>query len=248
MQALALVKENKISWGTVLNAGSPTERTKVKGNVITQIKSPCKPSRSPFLTTKERQAISSLLAPIWNRPDEYRYLWNQLSPPEQHTRYEEFVVLLKKHYEEINKISTSVHAKLGHRKKWIHAGCREHNVEPNKKKDKSNEFIWATNFFKLDLTECNLSVALVFAPNHYLLDQKYECDNILARLFKTNRVGKGDMATDQLCGVTQPLWQEWLTRFEPDLSENLGTIIPAETLVDDNPFAILGDDVNPSSS
>jgi len=236
-QALALVRRNKISWGTVLVAGSPTESKKVKGNLVTQIRSPSKPSRSPFLSGKERQAISSLLAPVWNTPEQLRVEWNSFSAQEQHARYGDFITALKLHYENVNKISTSIHAKLGHRKKWIHAACEEHGVVPSKKKDKSNEFIWTANFFKLDLTDVNISVALVFAPSHYLVDEKYDCDGILTRLFRTNRVIDGSVITDELCGVTAPLWKEWATRFEPDCSYSLGTVPPATTLEDTNPFA-----------
>jgi hypothetical protein len=240
--ALDLVRKNKISWGTVLLAGSPTESKKVKGNLITQIKSPSKPSRSPFLSGKEKQCLASLLAPVWNQPEQLRVLWNALPPREQHAQFENYVVMLKKHYEEVNKISTSMHAKLGHRKKWIHAACEQQDAVPTKKKDRSNEFVWAANFFKLDLTEINLSVALVFAPSHYLVDPKYECDTILGRLYGRNRVLSTDEITEALCGVTTDLWKEWVGRFRPNMSVQQGTVPEASTLADLNPFASLAPD------
>lgn len=238
-QALALVRKNKISWGTVLLAGSPTESKKVKGNLITQVKSPSKPSRSPFLSGKEKQCLASLLAPVWNKPEELRTMWNALAPQDQHTQYENYIVELKKHYEEINKISTSMHAKLGHRKKWIHAACEEQDAVPIKKKDKSNEFIWTANFFKLDLTEINLSVALVFAPSHYLVDPRYECDTILARLYGRNKVLSPEEITEALCGVTTDLWREWVGRFMPNFARQQGTVPEATSLTDANPFSAL---------
>jgi hypothetical protein len=238
-EALALVRRNKISWGTVLLAGSPTETKKVKGNVVTTVRSPAKPSRSPFLSGKERQELSSLLAPVWNAPEQFRIDWNKLPSEEQHNHYEDYLYALKKHYEDTNKISTAMHAKLGHRKKWIHAACEEKEAVPTKKKDKSNEFIWTSNFFKLDLTEVNLSIALVFAPSHYLVDSKYDCDTILARLFGRNKVLESSEITDALCGVTTGLWREWVTRFAPDMTHEQGSVPQATTLEDTNPFAEL---------
>jgi hypothetical protein len=243
-EALALVRRNKISWGTVLLAGSPTEKKKVKGNVVTQVRAPSKPSRSPFLNGKEKQCISSLLAAAWNRPDELRNAWNDLTPEDQHEQYESYIVALKHHYEEINKISTSMHAKLGHRKKWIHAACEEQGVVPSKKKDKSNEFIWTANFFKLDLTEVNLSVALVFSPSHYLPQDKYDTDTILSRLYGRNRVLQAGEITDALCGVTTDIWREWVARFEPDMTATQGSVPEATTLADTNPFAGLPEETS----
>jgi len=237
--ALSLVRRNKISWGTVLIAGSPTEKKKVKGQEITLVKAPSKPSRSPYLSGKERQALSSILAPIWNKPEQLRQSWNALSAQDQHTGYKDYIRELKEHYENINKISTSMHAKLGHRKKWIHAACEERDAVPNKKKDKSNEFIWSANFFKLDLTDVNLSVALVFSPHHYLVDPKYDADNIITRLFNRNKVIDASDTTDMLCGVTVELWRDWAMRFEPDLRLQQGSVPPANTLEDQNPFADL---------
>jgi len=237
--ALDLVRKNKISWGTVLLAGSPTETKKVKGNLITQVKSPSKPSRSPFLSGREKQELSSLFAPAWNTPQQLRSNWNALSAWEQHDQYKDFIKMLKEHYEEINKISTSVHAKLGHRKKWIHAACVTQGAEPTKKKDKT-KFAWAQNFYKLNLQGVNTSVALVFAPSHYL-PSKYEGDIIIDKLWDTDTIITPATITDKLCGVTVGLWREWAERFQPDLTVDMDTLPQATSLKDENPFAPLQD-------
>jgi len=237
--ALNLVRKNKIAWGTVLTTGSPTQQVRKKGSVITQLKTPSKPSRSPFLSARERQLISSLYAPEWNVPDQMRIEWNRMSPQEQHSNYSDFIVRLKQHYENINKISTSVHAKLGHRKKWIHAACEQQGTAPSSKKDKSNEFVWSSNFWKLNTAEINLSVALVFAPSHYLVDPKYNSQTILDRMREHTERINSDYFTDEMCGVTVDLWKEWGMRFAP-LFTITRTVIPeAITLQDDNPFAAL---------
>jgi len=239
--ALALIRRQKISWGSVLLTAAPTETKKVKGQSITQIKSPSKPSRSPFLSGKEKQVLSSLLATEWNIPEAMRDEWIRMSSQAQHDSYNDFIKRLKTHYETINRISTSIHAKLGHRKKWIHAACLEKGVAPTSKKDKANEFIWSQNFFKLNLVDFNLSVSLVFAPNHYLTMDKYDCDNILTNLWGLGGVLDPRDCTPQRCGVTVELWKEWALRFQPDFSENRDEIPQAVTLDDPNPFSSLPD-------
>jgi hypothetical protein len=236
--ALDLVRRNRISWGTLLNAGSPTESKKVKGKIVKQIKSPPKPSRSPFLSGKERQELSALYAPVWNTPEQMRENWNAMSSNDQHTNYNDYLRMLKQHYEDIAKISSSVHSKLGHRKKWIHRACEEQDAVPKNKKDKANEFKWADAFFKLNLKQINLPVALVFAPSHYLPD-KYNVQDTLTELWSKGKVLLTTDAHENLCGVTVGLWKEWIQRFEPDLSETRSDVPEALSLQDDNPFADL---------
>jgi hypothetical protein len=221
---------------------APTESKKVKGHLITQIKAPSKPSRSPFLSGKEKQALSSLLAPLWNTPEQMRDIWVSLSAKEQHSEYSDYVKALKQHFEHINKVSTSIHAKLGHRKKWIHAACEERGVAPTSKKDKANEFAWTSNFFKMNNTEINLPVSLVFAPNHYLTDPKYAADDILFKLWlRAPKDGflASDDCTEEICGVSVELWKEWANRFHPDPAMSLVDVPKAETLGDTNPYAEL---------
>jgi len=217
----------------------------VKGNLITQVKSPSKPSRSPFLSGRERQELSSLFAPAWNTPQQLRNEWNVLSAWEQHDQYKDYLRRLKQHYEDISKISSSVHAKLGHRKKWIHAACVAQSAEPLKKKDKTNEFVWAQNFYKLNLKGINLPVALVFNPSHYL-PSKYDGQTILDTLMDEDGVVSPNTCTEEICGVTVNLWKEWAERFLPDFSVNIDNLPEATSLKDDNPFKDLPDGANAS--
>lgn len=238
-EALTLVRKNKISWGDLLNKAAPTETKKIKGNMVTTIKAPSKPSRSPFLSAKEKQDLSSLLASKWNTPEALREVWNGLTPLEQHTEYSDYLKMLKEHYEDINKVSTSIHAKLGHRKKWIHSACSELSAAPSSKKDKANEFNWASSFYKQRLDKFNLSVSLVFAPSHYLVDSKYEGDEILTKLFGLRKVISPADCTEEICGVTVNLWKEWALRYSPDLSKDMSSVPKAEGLEDANPFSVL---------
>jgi len=236
--ALDLVRKNKISWGVLLNAGSPTESKKVKGQLVKQIKSPPKPSRSPFLSGKERQEISSLFAPSWNATEEMRNNWNALSANEQHDQYKDYLNALKKHYENIQKISSSTHSKLGHRKKWIHRACEEQGVAPSNKKDKSNEFKWAESFFKLNLRNVNVSVTMVFAPSHFL-PEKFDAATGLDHLYAMDKVLEVTDAHANNMGACVGLWKEWIQRFEPDLTIDRLSVPDAITLADDNPFSVL---------
>jgi hypothetical protein len=241
-QSLALVRRNKISWGALVNKAAPTITKKIKGNMVTSIKSPSKPSRSPYLSGKEKQALSSILKPEWELIDKFRETWNALPAEEQHKHYGGFIKEIKRHFEDLNRISTSVHSKLGHRKKWIHKICEDLGCAPTKKKDKSNEFVWTQNFFKNSLTGINISIALVFAPSHFLIDEKYDGQNIVGRLFnrRDRQLTPAD-TTQTLCGATTALWVEWVTRFAPTPSVPIGEIPDAESISDENYYTALVD-------
>lgn len=237
-EALGILRKQKISWGTVLMAGSPTETKKIKGKEVRVITAPSKPSKSPWLSGKERTAISSILANAWSEPEEKRKVWVGLSPEQQHAQYNDFVKALKSHYEEINKMSSSIHSKLGHRKKWIYSAVNEAGSAPKSKKDKANQFAWTTAFFKLKTSDVKLPVALVFAPSHYLTDSQYKTQDTLDKLFSQVPC---DITPSMFLENTPvlELWKEWATRFAPKLTVKRTEVPQAESLKDDNPFALL---------
>jgi hypothetical protein len=238
-KARDLVRSNKISWGTVLNAGAPTETIKKKKEEFTRIKSPSKPSKSPFLSGKERTALSELLNPEWNWIDTCRIKWSVLSPQEQHNQYSSYVADVKRYYEKINKVSSTIHAKLGHRKRWIHSACTYAGVEPKNKKDKANQFTWSQNFFKLKTTDMLMSVALVFCPAHYLTDIGYDNTATLAWFWDLGRVANAADCTTDNCGPSRVLWEEWCERFAPNFSLKKERVPDALSISDDNPFRLL---------
>jgi hypothetical protein len=86
-----------------------------------------------------------------------------------------------------------------------------------------------------------LAVDLVFAPNHYLTQDKYSCDDILTRLWSLDKVLEPGDVTEEICGVTVGLWKEWALRFEPDLNITRSQVPQAISLEDPNPFADLPD-------
>jgi hypothetical protein len=238
--ALSLVRKQKIAWGTVVSAGAPTKQVKVKGRVVTQIQSPLKPSRSPWISGKERAHLSSYYHDEWSKAEELRKKWTELTPEAQHSEFNQFVKDLKAHYEQMNGTSSSAHAKLGHRKRWIYDACKEAGVEPKSKKDKTNQFTWSQNFFKLDLDKLPLGVALIFAPNHYLKDSAEE--KVLDTLWTTGRkLVTSDIVLDETPTPSQLLWRDWIERFSPDLSQKKTDVKSAEALRDDNPYSVLFD-------
>jgi len=245
--ALALVRKHKISWGTVLNAGAPTETFKKKGEVMTRVKTPSKPSKSPFLSGKERTYLSNLVGPAWEWVDHKRKEWIALKPEEQHIRYKEYVSAVKQQYELLQKLSSSLHAKLGHRKKWIHEFCIEQDLAPKSKKDKSNEFAWTQNFFKGPTWRAPLSMSVIFSPSHYLLDSKYETNTTLAQL---KELGQG-VTTLIVSGIapesTKELWIEWVDRFVPDFSQDTKEVEEDIPLTSKGKYAVLGGEDKSSS-
>jgi len=237
--ALGVLRNQKISWGAVVLAGSPTEKKKVKGKEITQITGPIHPKKSPWLSGRERTTLSNILAETWSRPEELRKEWLALKPKDQHTRFNEFIKALKDHYENINRLSSSIHSKLGHRKKWIYSACKSAEVAPKSKKDKANPFNWTQAFFKTELQTMKLSVALIFAPSHYLPEDRFKAFDTLDGLF--NKFDKAISGSDiTLSGdPTEDLWKEWANRFVPDFSLKRTEVPSAETLGDVNPYDVL---------
>jgi hypothetical protein len=244
VQALDLVRKNKIAWGTVQMAGSPTTIKKGKKGRPDQqvIVSPSKPSQSPWLSQQERVKLSKIFAERWSRPDEIRKEWVVLPELEQHKQFNTFVQRLKDHYAEVTRISSSVHAKLGHRKNWIYKAVDSNGLMPKSKKDKEDNFKISTIFFaSVNLPNLGLAVKKEFAPVQYLNEESFHtattwgnCIGSTDALFKPT---ESDFTMDD-DGVAFELWQIWASKFQPVFQHN--QVIPeARGLQDDNPFIAL---------
>jgi hypothetical protein len=241
-RALALVRKQKISWGTVLLDGAPTEKKKVKGKEVIQVLTPLKPSRSPWLTGTERTALGKLFSDEWSSPERLRKDWNALSARQQHTQYHTYVQKVKTEFERMKSISSSVHARLGHRKKWIYDAVKAAQKAPKKKNDKANPFAWTSIFYKLDLATSGLAVKMVFSPSHYLVDKQWETDVTLSNLWhkamdrEDHSLSTDDIRTDD---VTADLWKFWVLMFEPQASHALSALPDSAGITADNKFAAL---------
>jgi len=242
-EALDLVRKNRIGWGTVLLAGAPTAQKKVKKQDSTQtvIVSPSKPSSSPWLSTAERTKLAHLFSDVWSRPDSWRFEWNALTALEQHDRYTEFVERLKGHYEELNRISSSVHSKLGQRKRWIYAVVNDSGNSPKSKKDKADPFKWSAAFWKCDLTRLHNAVKKTFAPVTYLVDEKWSSLTVWSQLFNTtasiNIIEAEDFSQED--SPAWELWQVWAAIFDPRFPKLASQVGESSSLADDNMYSIL---------
>jgi len=244
VKALELVRRNKISWGTVVLAGSPTETKKGKRGLpdTRVVSSPSKPSQSPWLSQQERSKLAKIFADEWSRPDKIRVRWIALSPEEQHSQYHDYVKELKDHYADISRISSSIHAKLGHRKNWIYKAVTENGLLPKSKKYKEDNFKISSIFFSsVKLTSLGMSVKKLFSPVEYLSEERFRTQTTWGELvfpdedttITTSYFSPND-------GEAYELWQIWATKFVPVFPAK--TAIPeAQGLRDDNPFVKLGE-------
>lgn len=226
----------------MLNAGAPTVTKKVKGQEITNVLTPLKPSRSPWLSRTESKELAALFKPTWEAESEMRTVWNALSPEEQHTNYKATVSAIKKHFEELKTISSSVHARLGHRKKWIYAAAKHAGVDPKSKKDKANPFAWTAAFFKLDLTKAGTALAMTFSPAHFLVEKGYDAHAAVTLAWQKALKGSTDLS-DELAsldaGPMKNLLLFWAIKFSPNTSIDINKVPESSGLKDDNPFVAL---------
>jgi hypothetical protein len=241
--ALSIVRNCKISWSSVLFKGAPTEVIKGKKNKPDQtvIRSPPKPSRSPWLASSERSELGNYYKDLWSKLDKIRETWVALDARQQHKDYNTVVGVIKRHYEQLNNISNSVHAKLGKRKNWIERMCRESGFKPKTKKDQSESFLLAAHFFSLDLTKLDNSVKRIFAPITYLPDTDGKQTETWSRLIPD----KGRTTVDPTMfslddeGDSYRLWQIWADIFHPVFDASTKQIPEAPVTEDRNIFTRL---------
>jgi len=240
--ALNLLTRHKIPWGAVLTKGAPTEKKKVKKQEIISIVSPPKPSKSPWLSGAERTELQAIHKEIWEFPEYMRKAWNLMTPEAQHANYKIYVAKVRSHYELMKAVSSSAHAKLGHRKKWIEDRCRSAGVEPKSKKEKGNMFVWTQNFFKLSLKiyGTHQSLIRIFAPNHYLGGEWNEDFGYI--LDNDKMLTDISQLPSQIPEGRRKLWGEWIARFNPYPKKGRDEILQEVSFDTKNFYGVLGDD------
>jgi hypothetical protein len=240
-KALHLVRQQKISWSAVLRKAAPMKKKKVKGTETFVLSPPTKPSKSPWLTQAERGYLSHLTAAEWAAPDKKREEWQLLTAEQQHIQFLSFVKAVKLSYDTMNGTSQAIHAKLGHRKRWVYSCCENKDVAPRNKKDKADPFKWAAAFYKLDLTAVIERGKKVFNPAHYL-ENKFEADNTFTWLLGLEN--SKEIAWSE-CPYKDPnlhmLFKIWLERFSPSLEIQSSPEEPSDSLESENPFRSLID-------
>jgi len=222
-KALDLVRKHKISWSDVLFKGAPT--TVIKGKKgkpdQTVVKSPPKPSRSPWLSSAERSVLGEVFKARWSALEDIRNQWSVLIAEQQHRQYETFVGRVRAHYEELNRISMSVNARLGKRKYWIESVCKSDGYNPKVKRDESQSFLLSAHFFKKDLSGVTNGIKRVFAPITYLEDDSFKSreiwDKCLIEHGPLTPINVSDFTLDG-DGQAYKLWQLWAEMFRPALS------------------------------
>jgi hypothetical protein len=245
-QALSIVKNCKISWSTVLFKGSPTSTIKGKKGRPDQtvVKSPSKPSKSPWLSPSERNHLSDLLKDKWSESDKIRDRFVKLLPQQQHARFDEFVKSVKLHYEELSNISNSIHAKIGKRKNWIERFCKEQNFKVKTKGNERETFVMSNHFYNQELSKFSNGVKKVFAPITYLKGHNLgDVDKTWETITKVkpgekNRITAADF--DKVRdGPCYYLWKDWADKFLPVFEELHEPIREENVPVDSNMFSKL---------
>jgi hypothetical protein len=217
--ALSIVRKCKLPWSAVLFKAAPTEVIKGKKRQPDQrvVRSPPKPSRSPWLSSAERSELGNLFKDQWSFVETFRTSFVALEAEQQHRQFNSYVSRIKAKYEELNAISNSVHAKLGKRKYWIERVCKEDKYTPKIKKGESESFLLASHFFKRQLAGLNNPVKKVFSPLTYLDEESYRSVTIWSELITFSddsyEVSASDFSTDD--GDAYRLWQTWADLFKP---------------------------------
>jgi hypothetical protein len=242
-EALGIVRRCKIKWSEVLFKGAPTTLIKGKRNKPDQtvVRSPPKPSRSPWLSQAERSAIGEAFKDRWSALDTIRDRWVALSSEQQHQQFNTVVRAVQSHYSNLHRISSSVHAKLGKRKHWIEASCKEDGYNPKVKKDESQSFLLAAHFFKKDLTTLNPRIVKTFSPATYLRDISEEDATTYESLVPeegTVRYSSVDF-DESTYGEFYRLWRIWADMFKPRFAANAPPAVEANPAENVNIFATL---------
>jgi hypothetical protein len=248
VEALGIVRQCKIKWSEVLFKGAPTTLIKGKRNKPDQtvVRSPPKPSRSPWLSQAERSAIGEVFKDRWSALDSIRDKWVALSSEQQHRQFNTVVKSIQTHYSELHRISSSVHAKLGKRKHWIEASCKQDGYNPKVKKDESQSFLLAAHFFKKDLSLLNRRIVKTFSPATYLRDISEEDAITYEQLTpEKGTVRYSSIDFDEAdYGEFFRLWRIWADMFKPCFSHDAPPEVEANPSENVNIFATLETNVS----
>jgi hypothetical protein len=245
-EALSIVRKCKLPWSAVLFRAAPTEVIKAKRNRPEQtiVRSPSKPSRSPWLSQAERSVLGDIFKDDWSFLERYRVEWQRLGPEQQHAQMNSYIRRIKAEYERLNAISTSVHAKLGKRKYWIERACKDDGFKPKAKKNESESFLLAQHFFKKDLSTLNIRVKKIFSPVTYLDNDRFSSLDIWAQLVGTadkadNIITREDFSDED--GPSYKLWQVWADYIRPVITKGSQVVDDPPTVESFNIFNALSE-------
>jgi hypothetical protein len=245
--SLQIIRKSKIPWSSVLFKGAPTKVIKGKKNKPDQtvVRSPPKPSKSPWLSQAERSEYGNLYKDLWSGADSIRDRWNALDSMQQHSQFNGYIAEVKRLYETLNNVSNSTHSKLGKRKCWIEQYCKESNFKPKPKRDEAESFLLSTHFFSKDHSNMSNNVKKIFAPITVFGNLYKDIDQ--ATLWSTitsvtegdrHRITSADFTAIN-AGELRPLWQIWADVFKPVFTRETESVEEAQLPTERNMFARL---------
>jgi len=224
-KALTIVRKCKIGWSSVLFRAAPTEIIKGKRGKPDQtvVRSPVKPSRSPWLSPAERSELGKIFKDEWSFLEEFRSRFVALSPEQQHRQFNSYIRRIKEKYEHLNGLSNSTHSRIGKRKYWIERVCKQDNYKPKAKKNESESFLLSMHFYKKDLTKLDMRVKKIFSPLTYLDEVPYRSMTIYSNCFSNDedhcRITAADFSLED-DGEAYRLWQIWADMYLPIFPKN----------------------------
>jgi len=248
-KALELVRSQKIPYAAVLAKGGNWEIKKTKNSEIKRLLVPSKPNTSPWLSNQEKDVITKRFTPEWEVLDQIAKDWKALPAEEQHDSFLTYVKRVRDTYTSLANISSSVNARLGHRKRYVIKALTELGKMPKKKDERSNNFLLNNIFRNQDLTGLKEPVKYEFILP-IACEKGQDRANLinygvaLAKTEGAERMKDSQVFKDLL--VYQHIMDNWFNKFRPSIQHGM-IVDEVEGLVGvNNKFMALEDEVFPS--
>jgi len=110
-----LIRKQKIPWSEVLKT-LPHKTKKVKGRNVTYIDQPFKPTKNPWLFTKERLCLDEILKGHLDIQTSFREKWLTMSAETQHDSYKEICRDLATSFNKLKTTIGNINIAIGRRK------------------------------------------------------------------------------------------------------------------------------------
>lgn len=239
--ALALVRQQKISWSWVLSKGATWDIIKKRGRPDQKrLKTPAKPNSSPWCSGTESKAIGEIYDADWKAVSEISDRWKKLSAEEQHDSFDIIVREVRDAYSTMYTTSQSINAKLGHRKRHVLAKLETDGCMPRKKEEKSNNFLLGQRFFKLDLTTLSKEAKFEFFPARSLSkDKQEESEAMLVAVELAKQCPNYGLEGLDSSKPRERMIKWWVEKFQPKCDKNDTWIEADHAVATKNRFSLL---------
>jgi hypothetical protein len=240
--ALELVKSQRISWSAVLAKAGTWETKKVKGKEMKRLLIPHKPNASPWCSATESKALSDIYAGTWEEPSRLAAEWKKLDAVMQHSLFESFVKELKASFAKQQKISQTVSARLGHRKRHILSFIQAEGQMPKKKSEQTDNFRLRDIFYKLDLSKLDEKIKYQFYPSLATCVDKEEESSVMARAFALAKDWEKSLGGLDKRHPRDRMEGFWLNKFKPATPKDLVWNSANAEIETSNRFSLLPDE------